>query len=155
MLTPWRQVLGKAFAGKQAADIIRWVQDSICVDETRNPIHLCMSPLGVFRHRVTDGHSRDIFFVSAARSAGIPARINSITGQVQWADSDGQWREVHFGEATSEVPATCRLRLTYTDTDVKEHLSDFEDWDQKDHAAEWVLFAQNMGTHLSMLYLNS
>ena len=121
MLTPWRQVLGKAFAGKQAADIIRWVQDSICVDETRNPIHLCMSPLGVFRHRVTDGHSRDIFFVSAARSAGIPARINSITGQVQWADSDGQWREVHFDEATSEVPATCRLRLTYTDTDVKEN----------------------------------
>lgn len=121
MLTPWRQVLGKAFAGKQAADIIRWVRDSICVDGTRNPIHLCMSPLGVFRHRVTDGHSRDIFFVSAARSAGIPARINSITGQVQWADSDGQWREVHFGEATSEVPATCRLRLTYTDTDVKEN----------------------------------
>lgn len=27
----------------------------------------------------------------------------------------------------------------------KNHLSDFSDWDQKDHAQEWVLLAQNIG----------
>ena len=32
----------------------------------------------------------------------------------------------------------------------KEHLSGYPDWDQKDHAGEWVLFGQNMGERLSI-----
>lgn len=53
------------------------------------------------------------------------------------------------------MTAQCVARFFQTDGKYlnrvyKEHLSDFEDWDQKDHAAEWVLFAQNMGTHLSI-----
>ncbi|MGN0234435.1 MAG: transglutaminase domain-containing protein [Bacteroidaceae bacterium] len=121
MLTPWRSVLGQVFVGKVASEIVRWVQDSICVDDARNPLRLCMSPVGVYRHRVTDSHSRDVFFVCAARSAGIPARINSVTGQVQWADANGVWNEVNFDGMVDEAPVQSLLRLTYTDTDVKEN----------------------------------
>lgn len=121
MLTPWRSALTSVFSGKSASEIVRWVQDSIRVDDTRNPIRLCMSPVGVFHHRVTDGHSRDIFFVCAVRSAGIPARINSVTGQLQWADADGVWKEVNFKGQSDEAPAQSMLRLTYADTDVKEN----------------------------------
>lgn len=32
----------------------------------------------------------------------------------------------------------------------KHHISDYKDWDQKEHAAEWMLFEENMGTHLSI-----
>ena len=32
----------------------------------------------------------------------------------------------------------------------KEHLSDFENWDQKEHAEEWILFPENTGTHMSL-----
>ena len=32
----------------------------------------------------------------------------------------------------------------------KEHLSGFDDWEQKDHADEWVLLGQNMGERLSI-----
>jgi hypothetical protein len=32
----------------------------------------------------------------------------------------------------------------------KEHLSDYATWDQKEHAEEWLLFSENMGTHLSI-----
>lgn len=32
----------------------------------------------------------------------------------------------------------------------KDHLSGFHEWDQKDHADEWLLFEQNIGTHLSL-----
>lgn len=32
----------------------------------------------------------------------------------------------------------------------KEHLSGFHDWEQKDHASDWVLLAQNMGEYLSI-----
>jgi len=32
----------------------------------------------------------------------------------------------------------------------KDHLSDFHGWDQKDHADEWLVFEENIGTHLSL-----
>nr|WP_281275056.1 transposase [Filimonas effusa] len=32
----------------------------------------------------------------------------------------------------------------------KHHLSDFTSWSQKEHAAEWMLFEQNMGAYLSI-----
>jgi len=32
----------------------------------------------------------------------------------------------------------------------KEHLSDYNQWDQKSHAQEWLLFPDNIGTHLSI-----
>ena len=32
----------------------------------------------------------------------------------------------------------------------KNHLSDFNEWDQKDHAEDWLLFEQNIGTCLSL-----
>lgn len=32
----------------------------------------------------------------------------------------------------------------------KEYLSDYNDWDQKGHAREWLLLAKNMGGHLSI-----
>ncbi|SHN33388.1 transposase [Mucilaginibacter sp. OK098] len=32
----------------------------------------------------------------------------------------------------------------------KDHLSDFHSWDQKDHADQWMLFAENIGPYLSI-----
>ena len=32
----------------------------------------------------------------------------------------------------------------------KDHLSNFHNWDQKDHADEWMLFAENIGPSLSI-----
>lgn len=32
----------------------------------------------------------------------------------------------------------------------KEHLSDYCNWEQKDHAQEWLLFPENIGSHLSI-----
>jgi len=32
----------------------------------------------------------------------------------------------------------------------KEHLSDFKEWDQKEHADQWMLFPDNTGKHLSI-----
>jgi transposase len=32
----------------------------------------------------------------------------------------------------------------------KDHISDYKDWGQKDHAANWMIFPQNMGKHLSI-----
>ena len=40
-------------------------------------------PEGVWKARIADKHSRDIFFVSLARALGIPARIDEVTRKVQ------------------------------------------------------------------------
>ena len=32
----------------------------------------------------------------------------------------------------------------------KDHLSDFRNWDQKDHAEEWLIFPENIGENLSI-----
>ena len=32
----------------------------------------------------------------------------------------------------------------------KKHLSDYDTWEQKEHAEEWLLFPENIGTHLSI-----
>ncbi|MCR4920593.1 MAG: transglutaminase domain-containing protein, partial [Bacteroidaceae bacterium] len=82
LLTPWYTPLHACFGGMSASDVMRWVGDSIVCDDSRNPQHLCMSPLGVLRHRTTDTHSRDIFLVAALRAAGHDARLDEVTGQV-------------------------------------------------------------------------
>ena len=138
-LTPCRGVLRQKFEGMTAEDIVQWVTDSITVDDTRNPQHLCMSPLGVLRHRTCDAHSRDIFFVAAARSAGIFARIDEVTGKVEvqapsplplWGsatDLDVKWQEVLFDTPQKHSPkggaGRGLLYLFYGDQDVKENPS--------------------------------
>lgn len=123
-LTPWRGVLCEYFQGMAAEELLQWVEDSIVVDDTRNPQHLCMSPLGVLRHRTCDAHSRDIFFVAAARSIGIPARIYDVTGKVQWADvATGEWHDVLFGSVQEQTSLQGQLRLSYADREVKENPS--------------------------------
>lgn len=123
-LTPCRGALAEYFKGVTAEELMKWVKDSITVDETRNPQHLCMSPLGVLRHRTCDAHSRDIFFVAAARSAGIPARIDEVTGKVQWADmKTGGWHDVLFESAQEKTAPQGTLYLFYGDQDVKENPS--------------------------------
>ena len=32
----------------------------------------------------------------------------------------------------------------------KEHLSSYKDWDQKEHAAQWILFPNNIGSRMSL-----
>jgi transposase len=32
----------------------------------------------------------------------------------------------------------------------RDHLSDFHDWQEKDHAAKWLIFPENVGKHLSI-----
>jgi len=77
------------------SSLIAWTRDSLTLIEDQNPQHLRMQPLGVYRSRTADRLGRDIFFVAASRSLGIPARINEINGKVQYFDND-HWNDVTF-----------------------------------------------------------
>ena len=78
----------------------------------------------MFRHRTCDAHSRDIFLVAAARSIGIPARIDEVTGKVcltpTLSQGEGEGTAVHpsFGGEGGGL-----LRLSYSDQAVKENPS--------------------------------
>ena len=123
-LTPCRKTLSEYFKGMTAEQLLQWVKDSITVDDTRNPQHLCMSPLGVLRHKTCDSHSCDIFFVAAARSIGIPACIDEVTGKVQWADiAPFEWHDAFQVASGKEQGAGVVLHLSYADQAVKENPS--------------------------------
>ncbi len=124
-LTPYkaslRQLLGDL---KSPVDLIGWCNKNITVESEwrsddghlhgSNPQGLRMEPLSVFREGKTDELGRKIFFVSAARSLGWPARINEVDGRLQYYHK-GHWQDVTFGKkATTKVNApTHQLELTY------------------------------------------
>lgn len=117
MLTPYRHTLSKAEELIRFRDnpegLVDWVRKNIRIDDTWNPQRLCMSPVGVFNCRITDSHSRDIFFVAAARSIGIIAQLNEVTGKVEYM-KDGVTYAASFEEETNSVVArNGKLKATY------------------------------------------
>ena len=106
-LQPYRTAIRKAMSpdGKEqltAQDIIAWTQQHIDVDDDYNPIHLQTTPAGVLRLRHTDHRSRNRFFVAACRSFGIPAHMQTISGNPQYKQGD-EWIEVNFGAAQQTI----------------------------------------------------
>ena len=57
-----------------------------------------------------------------------------------------------FTEYTSvkDYPVSHGIDGDYHGQVYKNHLSDYEHWDQKFHTKEWKLMAKNMGRHLSI-----
>lgn len=56
---------------------------------------------------------------------------------------------------TTPVPTNSLERYYHIDGDqlerhYKEHLSHYREWEQREHADKWLLFPENMGTHLSI-----
>ena len=95
-----------------------WCSKNITVAEEWNPQQLCMSPQGVWETRVTDLHSLKIFFVAGARSMGIPAYINEVTGEVVYK-TEWEWsRFDDFGPIIEEdmrlLPGILKFDFTPT-----------------------------------------
>ena len=98
MLRPYVKTFRETSLPDNVDDLMNWVRDSIEIRDDLNVRHIPMSPAGVLRSRVTDSHSRDIFFVAMARVKGITSRIDPVTGKVQYFDN--QWNDIDF-EKTS------------------------------------------------------
>ena len=95
-------------------DVVAYVRSNITVLDDPKAWSIPMSPFGVFETEVADPRSRDIFFVALARTRGIDARKDPVTGKVQYR-IDKEWLDVDFDGAGPAVAApTGTLRLTYT-----------------------------------------
>lgn len=124
MLTPYKGFFAGVIPADDAAAYkaepekwVEWCRNNITIDTEWNPLLLCMSPKGVWSLRTTDTHSRDIFFVSAARSMGIAARIDEVTGKTQYVDNAGKWCDVNFeAPADAVLSSAGKLQAHYAAT---------------------------------------
>lgn len=105
LLTPYRTYFRNTISAddmqrwKQNPEtLVDWTAKNIRIDNEWNPQRLCMSPQSVYEHRTTDSHSRDIFFVALARSIGIYARVDMVTGKTQWLRRNGEWADADFSK---------------------------------------------------------
>lgn len=120
-LTAFRSYFRKAIPAKQQKrylaspqTLVEEIANTVSANEYWYPVSVTMNPTEVHKTGKTSRLSRDIYFVAVARSIGIPARINPVTGKPQWADNTGNWRDAQFDAPTktSNVPQR-QLTLTY------------------------------------------
>lgn len=106
-LSTWRSFLTNQFgydmALKTRANInvlIDWMQHNITINDDANLYsHSYISPEGVFLMRLADKKSRDLFFVAACRTFGIPARLNPETQFPEYLNH-GRWLRAVFSAHT-------------------------------------------------------
>ena len=127
MLTPYKAYFAanipdalQTEAVDNPAVLARWFADNVSIDNVYNPAGYRTSPASVWKYRIADSRSRDIAFVAACRSLGIPARIDQVSHAVQYANADGKWIDVDFGSKASDTPQGEKGRVTLSSEAAKQ-----------------------------------
>lgn len=113
---PLQGMFGKKYIAQfqnNPIEFVEWVNKNIRVESAENSIGVPIFPVGVHNSKLTDSHSRDIFFVAACRSFGIPARLERVTGKVQFYNNN-VWNDVEFGDKNQKTTPKGYLKLKYT-----------------------------------------
>ena len=112
-LTPYKTFFREHMGSiKNPAQLEAWCNQNIRIDNDHNPQGLRMQPMSVYREKLTDDLGRNIFFVSVARSLGMPARINEVNGKPQYY-ADGRWVDVFAKAQNAKQANTAKLKLDY------------------------------------------
>lgn len=119
LLTPYKGYFASQLDGAET-DAVRndpwllvdWVKKNITIKDNLNPQRIPVMPMGTWKARVADNASRDIFFITAARSLGIPARIEPVARKIQF-NKDGEWFDVDFNADVQPVNKQGKLTATY------------------------------------------
>ncbi len=111
-LLPYFGEIGKGLRASTPREIFEWTLGNIRVDDSLNPQRVYMPPVSVWRSRIADSRSRDIFFVAACRSKGVEARIDGVTGKTQYMENV-EWKDVKWGDETRKTPSYGSVTATY------------------------------------------
>ncbi|MBO5635828.1 MAG: transglutaminase domain-containing protein [Bacteroidales bacterium] len=116
-LSPYKSFFNSALTADQKkelsnpANLVKWVKDNITLVNDTKAWRITMSPIGVFKSKLADPRSREIFFVALARTLGIDARKDPVTGKVQY--NTGEWIDVDFESAKETVTPKGTVILKY------------------------------------------
>ncbi len=105
-LSPYRdylqdklKVLVKENPQKTIEALIKWTKDNIKTDEENTYYNVVSQPIGTYELKVSNDFGRKVFFISAARSLGIPARLEPATLTIQYYDKE--WKNIVFDNKTT------------------------------------------------------
>lgn len=124
LLTAWRSGLQREIPAADAArfrenpqTLVEWCREHITIADRANMRNVPVRPEGVWRSRVADRMSRDLFFVAAARALEIEAWLDPVSGKVRYMH-DGKEYDVDFEAAEPAINDYGTLVLTYKPTAV-------------------------------------
>lgn len=118
-LTPYKSFfaanIGPSLA-KQAVEnpqaLVDWVKNNVSINDALNAQRIPIMPMGVWKSRIADKGSRNIFFVAVARSLGIPARIEPVARKIQYF-KDNAWVDVDFEAAVQTTAKQGKVIASY------------------------------------------
>lgn len=113
-LLPYMMEIGQGLSLSGPREVWEWVCDNVVIDNESNPQRLRIPPLLVWRSLRADDYSRDIFFVALCRALGFPARLDEVTGKIQYLENE-VWNDVKT--AVNAPQGT--LALTYEAEGIK------------------------------------
>ncbi len=108
-ITPYRGFLQKYFANQAEVfianpqSIADWIKQNIILNNEENYYGVQISPAGILKLKQCDILSREIFFVTIARSFGIAARYDWAVGKAQYKTSSTEdWKYPQFEQERIE-----------------------------------------------------
>ncbi len=119
MLVPFKQYMLEQIptdlqaSFKNPTNLVKWCQENIRIVSEEGEQRYAISTPGVWKARVANARSRDIFFVNVARLMGIDARKDAVTGKVQYRPKKGDWIDVDFEASSQKVAPQGTLVLRY------------------------------------------
>ena len=119
LLTAYREPVREFLKRHDITDVTSLIQETgkIKVVDSLYPAKVVTPPEGVIRAGVTDALSRNVFFVAACRTMGIPARLSPISGKPEYYQN-GTWHTVNF--MTEKVVPKGELMLHYAQKTVSD-----------------------------------
>ena len=118
-LTPYKSFFAaniEPSLAKQAVEnpqaLVDWVKNNVSINDALNAQRIPIMPMGVWKSRIADKGSRNIFFVAVARSLGIPARIEPVDRKIQYF-KDNSWVDVDFEAAVQTTAKQGKVIASY------------------------------------------
>lgn len=96
---------------KQPEQIWTWIQEHVREVNSREYHEIFTTPLGCMEYRVGTSESKKILFVAMARTFGIPARLDPVTGEVQY------WKQGAFAPVQKETGKSTGKIKIYSEDD--------------------------------------
>jgi hypothetical protein len=94
--------------------LVKYVKETITLNDSDNYYKTPLTPIGVYKLKISDSFSRDIYLISICRTLGIPARLEPGSNRPQYYMA-GVWHDVSFSSETSVPGIRGYIRLFSTE----------------------------------------